>query len=79
MAITLNEEWTVDAFAKMHRYRITSKRLAEKSGYSENYISQLMNGRKEIQSDAAMENTKKKILDALDALIEEQSAKVTEG
>jgi len=84
METILNEDWTAECVAQMHKYRITGVQLAEecnnpygerydKTGYSPAYLSQVLNGRKKFESEDAKENTKRTIVAALNRLI----AKVT--
>ncbi len=40
-------QWTGDVLAKMHIEKITSKRLAEHLGYSKEYVSMVLNGKRE--------------------------------
>lgn len=39
-------EWTADVVARMHTAKITTKRLAEESGYTPEYVSMILNGRR---------------------------------
>lgn len=73
---SFNEDWTVDVAAKLHKYRITQARLAEAAGYSVNYVSQIMNGKKARRSDKSFAATRDRICKALDALIAEQEQRV---
>ncbi len=70
MADRLNEDWTVDVVARMHKYRITSAMLAEECNYAPAYISTLLNGRKEFMSDMSKERTKDVIYAALDRIVQ---------
>ena len=38
------EKWTGEVAALMHLNRITGRRLAEELGYTEEYVSKVMNG-----------------------------------
>ena len=40
-------QWTGDVLAKTHIEKITSKRLAEHLGYSKEYVSMVLNGKRE--------------------------------
>ena len=42
-------EWSAEIVAQMHMKRITGKKLAELTGYTEQYISQLLNGHKDTE------------------------------
>lgn len=65
--MVFNEDWTADVAYRKHKYRITSVELAERSGYSVAYLATVLNGNKKL-SDKAAENTKERILKALDEL-----------
>lgn len=90
MALTLNEDWTAHVAGQMHKYRITNVELAgrcvygvdkdgEKKTYSPQYVSTVMNGKKEFESDDAAQKTKECILSALDELIAEKLKEVEDG
>ena len=64
----LNEEWTVEVVARMHRYRISKMELASKCHYSLTYISLLLNSLKEFKSEGAKERTKAHVLKCLEAI-----------
>lgn len=40
-------QWTADVIGKMHLNQITAKRLAEHLGYTPEYVSMVLNGKKE--------------------------------
>lgn len=40
-------EWSANIVAQMHSKRITGKKLAELTGYTPQYISQVLNGHKD--------------------------------
>ena len=40
------EEWTAEVIAKMHINGISQKRLAEALGYSPEYVSSILNGKR---------------------------------
>lgn len=60
-------QWTGDIVGKMHLYRITKKQLAEKLGFSAEYVSMVLNGRKHPKGAQCLFNS------ALDELITEQN------
>ena len=39
-------KWTGDLVGKMHNSRVSSLELAEKLGYSKDYVSMVLNGKK---------------------------------
>lgn len=90
MALTLNEDWTAHVAGQMHKYRITNVELAgrcvygvdkdgNKKTYSHQYVSTVMNGKKEFESDEAAQKTKECILSALDELIAERQKEIEDG
>lgn len=57
-------EWSCQIVAEMHHKSITGRKLAELTGYSEQYISQLLNDRKVVKkARAKIEDTLKKTTD----------------
>lgn len=62
-------EWTAEVVAKMHLNKITARQLAEKTGYTPEYISMILNGHRDTQS------AKTTILAALDQLAAEADPK----
>lgn len=58
--------WTGEIVAQLHVHRITQKELAEKSGYTPEYVSMVLNGAK--TSSVVEQNLK----GALNALIKEK-------
>ena len=67
----LNEEWTGIVVGKMHQWGISERELATECGYSTQYISMLLNGKKKFTSEKSKERTKKKVIKALDEIIKE--------
>ncbi len=65
MGSILNEDWTAEVVGRMHRFRITNLTLAEACGYSAAYLSTVLNGRKQFESEDAKLKTKDRILNAL--------------
>lgn len=89
-ALVLNEAWTAEVVGKMHRYRITNIELAdrcvykitddgEKKSYTRQYISAILNGKKEFGDEDAAQKTKRRILSALDELILERTKELEDG
>lgn len=66
----LNEDWTADVVGRMHKYRITNVQLADACGYTPQYVSIVLNGRKTFENEKTKQKTKDQILDALKALEE---------
>lgn len=90
MALTLNEDWTADVAGKMHKYRITGRELADRcvyrtmddgstKSYHPQYISTVLNGKKEFETEESAERTKKRILEALNELIAERISEANES
>lgn len=59
-------QWIVDFVGKKHQYRIKNQRLAAELGYTEEYVSMVLNGHR---SPAGAE---KKFNDALNRIIADQ-------
>ena len=87
MALILNADWTAEVAGKMHKYKITNSELAsrcvykvdgngEEKSYSAAYLSTVMNGNKEFESEESAERTKERILSALNELIDERLKEV---
>ena len=64
----MSDNWTAEAVGRMHIARITGQMLAEESGYSAAYVSEVLNNKR------GTEKTKQNILDALLRLEEKQAA-----
>ena len=62
------QEWTAEGVAKMHLAKITTKRLAEESGYTPEYVSMVLNGHRDT------EIARTTILSALDRLVDSANA-----
>jgi hypothetical protein len=62
------QEWTAEVVAKMHLAKITTKRLAEESGYTPEYVSMVLNGHRDT------EIARTTILSALDRLVDSANA-----
>lgn len=65
------EDWTADVVGRMHKAHITGKQLAERAGITNAYLSTVLNGHK------GNDDTKRKIVEALEALEAEAQAGVT--
>ena len=61
-------EWTGDIVKAMHLHRITKAALAVKLGFSNEYVSMVLNGKREVDGHAELFRT------ALDELIKEKEA-----
>ena len=67
----LNEEWTGTVVGKMHQWGITEGELGERCGYTTQYISMVLNGKKQFKNLNSKERTKNHILRVLGEIIEE--------
>lgn len=56
------QEWTADVVARMHLAGITRRQLAEAAGYTPEYVSMVLNGRRDTK------NARATILAALERL-----------
>lgn len=61
----LNEPWTGHVVGRMHTYGIKGEELAIKCGYTPQYLSMILNGKKKFTSNEAKLNAKKVILEGL--------------
>lgn len=64
----LNDDWTANVVGRMHKFRITNVQLAEECNYSAAYLSTVLNGKKEFESEESKQKTMNIILDALNRL-----------
>lgn len=69
----INEEWTGIVVGKMHQWGINASELADRCGYTTQYISMLLNGKKNFRTDNSKEKTKNHVMGALYEIIEEVS------
>lgn len=67
----LNEEWTGIVVGKMHQWGVSEKELADRCGYTTQYVSMLLNGKKQFQTEKGKEKTKSRVMTTLDEIIEE--------
>ena len=81
----LNKDWTADVVGRMHKFRISNTELAARcvykeagdgttKSYSHQYLSTVLNGRKEFESEESERKTREVIQSALDVLIAERMA-----
>lgn len=61
------DKWTSDLIADMHVHRITRIQLADKLSYTPEYVSMVLNGKREPK------NAEQVFREALDELIAEQA------
>lgn len=59
-------QWTADLIGKMHAYRITQAELANQLGYTPQYVSTVLNGKREPEA------AEQKFKSALALLIEQR-------
>ena len=64
----MSENWTAEVVGRMHVARITGRALAKECGYSEAYVSEVLNSRR------GTEKTKENVLAALARLEAARSA-----
>lgn len=67
----LNEPWTANVVGRMHRYGIKGDELARKCGYSPQYLSMVLNGKKEFSTDEAKTKCRCTIFNGLSELEQE--------
>ena len=61
----INEPWTANVVGRLHRYGIKMDELARKCGYSPQYLSMVLNGKKEFASEQSKGKCKRIIFDSL--------------
>ena len=67
----LNEEWTGIVVGKMHQWGVSEKELADRCGYTTQYVSMLLNGKKKFQTEKGKEKAKNQVLRTLYEIIKE--------
>ena len=67
----MNEPWTANVVGRMHRYGIKGDELARRCGYSPQYLSMVLNGKKEFSSDSSRLKVRRKIFESLHFLEQE--------
>lgn len=67
----LNEEWTGIVVGRMHQFGVSESELAAGCGYSTQYISMILNGKKVFKTPESKEKTKNHVMRTLDEIIEE--------
>lgn len=65
---TLKEAWTGDIVGRLHSLNSTQIELAAYCGYTPEYLSSVLNGKKHFESEYAKRCTKKRIFTALEEL-----------
>ena len=66
-------DWTAEAVGRMHTARITGRMLAKECGYSEAYVSVVLNGKR------GTEKTQQNIMDAISRIEAKQNAAYTDA
>ena len=61
----MKEPWTGNVVGRMHVYGIKNDELARRCGYSPQYLSMVLNGKKEFGSEASRLKVRRKIFDSL--------------
>jgi transcriptional regulator with XRE-family HTH domain len=67
----MNEPWTANVVGRLHRYGISQTELARKCDYAPQYLSQILNGKKEFSSEESIARVKRIIFDSLSELEQE--------
>ena len=60
------EKWTCEIVAQMHMYRITNQELARRMGFTKEYVSMVLNGKR------TPESAEQKFREALSQIIQEK-------
>lgn len=61
----MQEPWTANVVGRMHRYGIAQDELARKCKYSPQYLSQVLNGKREYKSEEAKRKVRSIIFESL--------------
>ena len=64
----LHEPWTANVVGRLHRYGLKMDELARKCDYSPQYLSQIINGKRDFKSDDAKAKAKRVIFAGLSEL-----------
>lgn len=64
----LNEQWTADIVGRLHRINTTQVQLAKECGYTAQYLSMVLHGKKKFESAYAKRYTRMKITRAMERL-----------
>lgn len=67
----LHEPWTANVIGRMHRYGISQTELARKCGYAPQYVSSILNGKKEFSSEESKAKVKRIIFEGLNSIEKE--------
>lgn len=67
----MNEPWTANVVGRLHRYGISQTELARKCDYAPQYLSQILNGKRQFKSEEAYKNAQAVIFCALTEIEEE--------
>ncbi len=68
----MKERWTGNIVGRMHVYEIKAEDLAKRCGYSPQYLSMVLNGRKKFTTEEGKEHTKRIIFDSISSIEKEQ-------
>ena len=60
------EKWTCEIVAQMHMYRITNQELARRIGFTKEYVSMVLNGKR------TPESAEQKFREALSQIVQEK-------
>lgn len=69
----INEPWTANVVGRLHRYGIKMDELARKCGWSPQYLSMILNGKKTFANETSKKKARRTIFDSLYRLEQEVS------
>lgn len=66
----IKENWTAYVVSRMHRYDISGIELARECGYTPQYLSMVLNCRKEFENKESKQRTKTAIFNGLKRIVD---------
>ena len=67
----MKEQWTGNVVGRMHVYGIKADKLARRCGWTPQYLSMVLNGKKQFATEEAKEHVKRIIFDGLSSIEKE--------
>lgn len=67
----MKEQWTGNVVGRMHVYDIKADKLARRCGWTPQYLSMVLNGKKKFATEEAKEHVKRIIFDGLSSIEKE--------
>lgn len=71
------DKWISDTILKMHQHKIKQKTIAERTGYSEQWISEIFNGKR--KSDKAQKSIETAVAELANVTIKPDTTTTQKG